>query len=159
VYLGSELRTRLARPALAAVLAHERAHLQRGDVATRVLARALVGFHLPWVGRAILNEYDLAIEQACDVEASRAVHDPLVVAQALLDATRLADTPREHGLAAAAGPALEARIHALCDPSWRSIQRSVPWIAAASIATLALGVVLDRRVHDIAESLVGLLGR
>ncbi|TAK32676.1 MAG: hypothetical protein EPO40_01860 [Myxococcaceae bacterium] len=157
IYLGRDLRL---RPALHdAILAHERAHVRRGDLGLRLVAWMLTALHAPGVGTRLEDALDLAIEQACDAEASGAVGDPLVVAEALLAVTRLDAPPPDKWLAAFGPHALEARVRALCDPPWCDGDPRARGRNAVALASLAFAVLvgLDRPLHDAVEAVVALL--
>ena len=159
VFLGEHLARGLAPGALSAVLAHEVAHQQRGDLVRRLIARLLVATHLPATGTRTADALDVAIEQACDAVAAQTVGDPLIVAQALVDARRLAVTPPPAWVAAFAAGALPARVDALCDPTWVTAGPAPRWVLLAAIALATAAVTFDRSIHDLAESLLELLVR
>lgn len=148
VFVGDELSRGLSPEGVAAVTAHEHEHLRRGDVTLRMLSRALASTHLPRARQCLLDALDTAVEQACDAHASKAVSDPLIVAQALLDTARLQAAHGEgHGCVAASLP---ARISALCAPpaAHRGVS-ATPLVALALLALAAL--VFDHEVHRAAE--------
>lgn len=86
--ISSALCDALSPPQLAAVVAHEQAHVARRDPLRRLTAAVLSLVLPPAVRRGLLTELELACEQACDLAAARAVGDPLLVAEALLAAER-----------------------------------------------------------------------
>ena len=160
VCVGSELFEHLHPASVAAVLAHESAHVARGDVHLRLLSRIFAATHLPGVGSLLRAALDLAIEEACDLEAAVIVKDPLIVAQALIDVTRLGASLPDGCLAGFAVDALDARVHALCEPIAATPgPNAFPWLVAIAIALIGAGLILDRHVHDAAEIFIGLLGR
>ena len=157
-WIGEGLVSVLTPTALDAVIAHERAHVIRRDVNTRVLARMLAAGHFPMVSQSLVAALDLAIEQACDVDASRAVRDPLVVADALVAVSRLGD------LTLSAAPAfgesaIETRVDALCNARWASRART-SGLAMAMTSAMALGgIAMSARLHHAAEAWVALITR
>ncbi len=156
ICVGEELRNALAPIALDAVLAHERTHLSRGDLRLRLLARLVAATHVPGVASALLGELDLALEQSCDVTASAHVGDPLIVAQALIDAARLRTNDAPCDAPAFAHGRIDRRVEALCKPSWT---RPTPAIAGVVLfAIVVVGFTFDRQVHEAAETIVQLLG-
>ncbi|MEI8257929.1 MAG: M48 family metalloprotease, partial [Deltaproteobacteria bacterium] len=54
-YVGEELASALAPSALEAVIAHEQAHVARGDVLLRWTARMLSAGHVPFAARTLLS--------------------------------------------------------------------------------------------------------
>jgi Zn-dependent protease with chaperone function len=107
--LGSEERS--------VVLAHERAHVRRRDALASGVVRALAVVHLPRVGAWLVNELDVAAEQACDDEAATAVADRVAVASAILAVERAvwrSTAPRLELVGIAFGArAVERRVEAL----------------------------------------------
>lgn len=159
VCIGEELDRALDRDAIAAVTAHEHAHRSHGDVLLRSLARLLAATHLPMVARPLLGALDLALEQACDERATDTVADPLLVADALLRATRLqrADGGELGGCASAS---LDARIEALCAvPSSTVLPPSLARAGGAFAMVLVVAVLLNHEVHRVAEFVSLLLPR
>ena len=78
-----------------AVLAHELAHLSRGDPAWRVASRvaACLGWMQP-LNRVALRRLDALAEQACDAHAARAIASRHAVAEALYECARQAQAGR-----------------------------------------------------------------
>jgi|GEM_PF-2671261 len=98
-----------------AVVAHELAHLRRGDPWALVLASVATALHWPnplvWIAARRLR---LAGEEACDRAAVVAGIEPWRYADLLLRLTRDGARPAGHRLApAAAGPGLSRRVEAL----------------------------------------------
>lgn len=159
VFVGEALEHSLDPSALDAVTAHEHAHVRRRDLVLKGLARILAGVHLPGAAQPFVEALDLALEQACDIEASEAVHDPLIVAQALLDVTRLQHTHASETLAPCGSGVLEARVEALCNPSWVPSRAALLAVGLASLATLAVGCVATQQVHHAADVMFAALTR
>ena len=156
-YVGEDIGARLGTQAEIAVTAHEVAHVSRGDVTVRLLGRVLSGAHLPWVGAPLVSALDLAIEQACDAEASRVVSDPLIVAHTLIELARLDPGPLAGSAGSFSDAALEERVAALCAPSWGPSDRSAFAFAALSLGVAGAGVALYDPLHHAGEVLVSLL--
>lgn len=155
-YVGDGIARQLGPEADRAVAAHEAAHVSRGDVGLRLAGRVLAGAHLPWVAAPLVAALDLAIEQACDAEASRVVDDPLVVAEAILGVARLDPGP----LAGAMGfsdDALDERVAALCDGAWARPTAAARACAALAAAAGAAGVAMYEPLHHAGEALFALL--
>lgn len=154
VFVGEELSRALTPEGVAAVMAHEREHLRRGDGLLRALARALSVLHLPRVRARLIEALDVAVEQACDAHAGVAVADPLIVAQALVDTARLR-VADPSGLGCV-GASLPARISSLCEPPGAPGPDRVGATAALALALGACALAFDHEVHRAAE-LVSLL--
>ena len=98
------------------VLAHEQAHVARRDAMVLGIVRALTVFHLPSVGRWILDELTIAAEEACDEAAVIVSGDRLAVAAAILRVERMSQDVHSDfaWVAQAFGPgAVERRVASL----------------------------------------------
>ena len=113
-----------AREHVSAVVAHEQAHVLRGDPISRVLANISLAFHLPIVAGFVRRALARAQERAADEQAAAAVGCREQVARALVYVARHADggVPRAahaFGPFATAKPGdttdLEPRVRALLD--------------------------------------------
>jgi bla regulator protein blaR1 len=121
-----------------AVLAHELAHVARGDWLTLMLARLAVTFFwfnpLVWlVERTVLHQS----EEAADREALKHV-EPAVYARTLLFFAELAGRPPCAANSIAAG-SLGRRVRAIMDDRVRQLPARSRWAAAAVCASLAVG--------------------
>lgn len=127
-----------------AVLLHEMAHLQRGDLWTQIVAQAAVAVH--WFNPLVWRAYHTALaerELACDDAALRAGADAADYAGHLLALARTlrrgpAARPHPALAAMAARPALETRIVSILAPG----RRRGPASRATTLATAAAGVAL-----------------
>lgn len=153
VYLGEDLLSRIDRDTLAIVVAHEQAHVERRDVIRKITARLASALHVPSFARGLLDALDLAIEQACDAAAARRIDDPVRVARALVDLARLPQTAPAMAIGLSAADRLEARVLALCAPSWR-VDRILVRLVAATVLVILLAFVFDRVVHETFEALI-----
>ena len=125
----------LAPAQLEAILAHELAHIRRGDFLVNLLqslVEVLLFYHpaVWWLSGRIRHERELC----CDDEAAALCGDPLLLARALteLEALRESASPSSHHLALAAnGGSLMQRIRHLLQPS-------LPVPGGARAAALAL---------------------
>jgi Zn-dependent protease with chaperone function len=154
IYVSKKMRTDLSSGQFRAVMAHERAHVNRRDGLVKLLARLAAHLHLPVVRERLIAELDLACEQACDDEAARVIGDRLTVAEAILAVERhVADQP-----SAALGfgaHAIEQRVRGLLDGDW-SRPRWQPILAAAGIIVAALVALYDV-LHHAAETFLFVL--
>ncbi len=160
VLVSTGLRSRLTRPQLRAVLAHERAHARRRDP-LRLFAVALLGAaHAPRTRKLLVADAALACEEAADEEAARVIGDRTVVAEAIVAVERLlGERTHQVGLAVGmAGCAAEARVEALLqdpipmEPTARS--RRLLWAPLAAGALLAAS-----EVHHLTETFLDLIAR
>ena len=157
IFLSRGLQARLSAPELAAVLAHERAHVRRRDVLRRHVARLGALLHGPGTARALLSALELACEQACDEEAAAALGDRVQVAQAIVAVARLAPRPPPALAATTAGftaEALTQRVTAL-------LATPTPELAASRWHLLAAAalVLLAPALHHATETVLSLLAR
>ncbi len=160
VWIASSLADALPSDALAAVLAHERAHVARRDPLLGATAAALSWPLSPRVRHAVLAELELASEQACDEAAAERVGDRLHVAEAILAVERAVA-----GGAALAAPAgvrafgasnVRARVESLLDAPRRAGPTArVAW-AALAVLTAAAPLAADA-LHHWTEHWIGLL--
>jgi len=156
VLVSSSLVAALSPRLLDAVVAHERAHVRRRDPWRQVVALVLSAGHLPGVRRTLLEDLELACEQASDEEAARFVGDRLHVAQALLAVARLMGpgaTPA--GALAFGASSIEERVEALlAEPAHEGrLATEIAWLALASAAAL----VFASPGHHLVEHLIELL--
>lgn len=136
------------------VLAHERAHVRRRDALVAALARVACAFHLPGIGKWLVDELAVAAEQACDEAAAQAVGDRDEVAAAIVTVQR---AWLHGGAVPVLGPgfaidALERRVRSLlADPlPPRSLALPRFCLLALSLAALAGASTL----HHVAESAI-----
>jgi hypothetical protein len=145
----------LAPDAVAAVLAHERAHARRRDALRALLARACSWPHLPRVRRELLAALALASERACDEAAAEDTGDRLLVAAAVLAVERLhagAAAPRL--LAASFGDgAVPARVEGLLAEPAPPGDARLPWLHAA--VAVATAIALAEPFHHAVEHALG----
>lgn len=133
----------LSPEALEALLAHELAHIRRGDFLANVvqtLAESLLFYHpaVWWLSRCIRQER----EHCCDDEAVRACGDPILYASALAGLEELRTQPfLIPDLApAASGGRLMSRIQRLLQPrSGQAAPSFVTILIPAILMTAALG--------------------
>lgn len=155
IYVGERLEETLSTEAFSAVLAHERAHRGRRDLIRKLLARFLAAFVFGRVGTWLLDELDLAIEQACDAVAADELQDPVVVARSLLDMARRPTEPTSSFALAFCSTEdhLEARVRALCEPSWSSSVGSAVALSVAATMAAAGCILFDTNLHEMTETL------
>lgn len=155
IFLSTALAEALAPEHLAAVVAHEQAHVRSRDGLKTLAARVLSWPHFPAVRRAILAELELAMEQACDEHAGGRVGDRLVVAEAILAAERLlAATPTRSPLLAFGGSSVPDRVRGLLAEPVDDRRLPGGWVAGALLGAFLL---LADPLHHTTEHVLGLL--
>lgn len=145
------------RAHLAAVLAHERAHVRRADALRSLIATAGLAFHLPWIARALHDRLARAQEMAADFDAARAVGDRSQIAQALVHLAR-AQLQAPRGALAFGASDVELRVRGLLDD--RPL-REWPSGRALLLAFAVAGVFIALHagtVHHAVEQALGLFG-
>lgn len=154
ILVSTALLEQLDPALLPAVLAHERAHLERRDPVLRAIAAVLASAQLPATRRTLLADLELATEQACDERAAARLGDRLLVARALLAVERLM-TPRFAGAMHFGAAHLSSRVEALLSPRLpeTSTRAESGWLAAAVVVS----VLLTDPLHHLAETVVALI--
>lgn len=122
---------------VAAVVAHERAHLDRRDNAWRVMAHLASLTHLPGLGQRAYRRWAFGAEVACDDMAGASLGSRIAVAEALVRFQRLLNDRGESGkglsplgVAFLQAGMLDRRVRLLLEhpPLARSIFRHWPWL-------------------------------
>ena len=138
VVLVPQLARAWAEPMRRAVLLHELAHVQRGDVACQVLGRltcVLYWFHpLAWLA---LRQLRQEREQACDDAVVQSGEKASDYAEQLLAVARMCCAPRglSLGVAMAEGSSLERRVKSLFD----SARSHGPLTRRVAVASILIG--------------------
>lgn len=152
IVLSTALVHGLSGDALDSVLAHERAHVERGDNLRKLWVAAVGLLHLPSVRKVILRDLDAACERACDELAALSIADRLTVAETLLAVERLRPASLAFGSAFASD--IEGRVTALLAAP--VVRRVRLW--PATVAAMITLMLASDAVHDAFESLIGYLG-
>ena len=142
VIVSTSLVDALSPELLSAVIAHERAHVQRRDPWRRMCAMLLSEGHLPGAREALLSDLELACEQASDETAAEQIGDRVRMAQALLAVARLlpslpqAPVPVAMGFG---GSSITARVDALLAPPMGEghATTELAWLVLATAASVA----------------------
>ena len=143
IHISPQLSSRLTVPALAAILAHERAHARHRDPARQLLAQIATDLQWPLPGaRQRLIAWRQALELARDDEALRTGASAADLALAIVTGARLAvcapvDSAVAHALSQ--GEALSNRVRRLLSdaaPSPPASTSRFAWL----VATAALGL-------------------
>lgn len=153
ICVSDGLKDALSAQQLRAVLAHEQAHAGRYDALVKFVVRLAAQLHLPWVRDRLLEELELACEQACDEAAADVVGDRLTVAEAILAVERaMGSVETPEAVLGFGDHALQRRVASMLDADWQC----PPWwaIAASGGAALATVVWSYELLHHAAESLL-----
>lgn len=150
------LRERLEPDEVRAALAHERAHARRRDALRLAVVRTLWSPMPSAVAQPLLFELALACEEVCDREAAGVVGDPLVVADAIVRASRAVrgrEVPQMAGAVGFGAHAIDRRVRRLLHPA-----RARSSIGVTSLAIMAVLVLtLAEPIHHATETFLGLL--
>lgn len=152
VLVSEGLLGRVTRRGLEVVLAHERAHIERGDTRHALVDRLAASLYPRAVAGPLLARITLAREQACDARAARTAGGSLAVAQTLAEILRLGMKAPAVGVSVASG-AVESRVAFLLSPPPR--QRR--WAALLGVVVLALAAAGTGPVHTAVERLITFL--
>lgn len=138
---------------LDAAIAHERAHARRRDALRLWLVRTLWTLVPRAASRTLLAELALACEEACDRTSAEAVGDPLIVADAIVKASR-AMQPLDLATAIGFGATtIERRVRALLDPP--TTRATFPWLTLGAFALVTL--LFADPLHHATETVLGFL--
>jgi beta-lactamase regulating signal transducer with metallopeptidase domain len=155
IVLPEGIETRMRHDELTALLAHELAHLVRGDIVWlwigRMLCAGLAFQPLNWIAR---RRWQQAAELLCDDWAVRQSVSPFALARCLTQVAewRLADRVCPASLAATgAGTSLSRRVERLLDGSHRDDRWATTWrrhvvTAAVIVSSLAICLWAPRAV-------------
>jgi Zn-dependent protease with chaperone function len=151
---------RLAARERVALLAHERAHLEHGDLWLRALLYWAACLGAPGLARWALRRWEAAAERACDLRAAAAVGEPATVASALVTRARARASALAPAAAVlAAGDHLVERVEALLGPRTadgrRAGLRLVSLVLAASVIGLLAGAWFIEPLHHLIETILG----
>jgi beta-lactamase regulating signal transducer with metallopeptidase domain len=155
IVLPEGIEARMRNDELTALLAHELAHLVRGDIVWlwigRMLCAGLAFQPLNWIAR---RRWQQAAELLCDNWAVRQSVSPFALARCLTQVAewRLADHVCPASLAATgAGTSLSRRVERLLDGSHRDDRWATTWrrhivTSAVIVSFLAIGLWAPRAV-------------
>ncbi|MBI5761841.1 MAG: M56 family metallopeptidase [Planctomycetales bacterium] len=155
IVLPEGIETRMRHDELTALLAHELAHLARGDIVWlwigRMLCAGLMFQPLNWIAH---RRWQQAAELLCDDWAVRQSVSPFALARCLTQVAewRLADRVCPASLAATgSGTSLSRRVERLLDGAHRDDRWATTWrrhvvTAAVIVSSLAIGLWAPRAV-------------
>jgi Zn-dependent protease with chaperone function len=159
VFISSRVWSSLPSPERAALVAHEQAHVHRGDLRKRFVLEALVLFAAPFVGDRVRLVWLRASERLCDAHAARVTGEPETVARAMISMCRLGSAQPVPGFAFTPPVAeLAGRIQAVLagGPVGERAAAVFARVALACCTALAvLGVAAAESIHHAFETLLG----
>lgn len=139
---------------VAAVLAHERAHLGRRDPLRRLVATVVMAFHLPGVAEALERRLGITQEMAADASAAGELGDRLRIAETLVGVARSrADSGCDRG-----GAVISARVRELLVPAPRYTGVPLRAFAGAFAAFIVAITMSAGTVHHLLEHALAFLG-
>jgi Zn-dependent protease with chaperone function len=160
IFVSTAARRVLAEDEWQAMLAHERDHIEHGDLRHRLVLELLLLFAVPGASAIVREHWESATERLRD--AGAAAHaTPEAVASALVRMAKAALRLKAGQLASFTPPAdsdLARRITSLLErsPLGEDDARRVAGIALVSAGALALlAVVLAEPLHHALETLLG----
>jgi Zn-dependent protease with chaperone function len=157
LYVTHGLTVGNERAHLAAVIAHERAHVSRSDPLRRFAAGIGLSFHLPgvarWVGRCLARSH----EMAADDIAATTLGSRTQVAQALVALARGKGRIPQHAFAFSQSD-IETRVVRLLEPRNRRDSPAASTLAIAAVVAVTIMARGADVVHHGVEILLGALG-
>ena len=156
LFVTEGLASGAGRDHLDAVLAHERAHIDRRDPLRRYLANFGLAFHLPLIAGEISAALGEAQELAADHRAAREV-GARRVAHALVALSRSSARVPRHAFGFSVTD-LETRVMALLETGPRPDQPRRRTVAIAALLAVVAVAATAESVHHGLESLLGALG-
>lgn len=157
IYVTRGMLGARAREHLPVILAHERAHLRRGDPLRRALASIALAFHLPRPARRLDEALARAHELAADEAAAKAVGSREQVAQAIVELARHRSS-FARAVHAFGETAIEARVQSLLDETSRAESPRARLLGLLGIGLVALVATTAGAVHHGIEILLGIIG-
>lgn len=160
IFVSTAARQLLTEEEWRAMLAHERGHIEQGDLRQRLALELLLLVAAPFAGGRVRAHWELATERLRDAGAA-AQAEPEAVASALVRMAKAALQLRGGSLVSFAPPAnggLTRRVTSLLDrsPLGERAARNVARVALASAGALALlAAALASPLHHALETLLG----
>lgn len=158
VFVSSRVWSTLSDGEREALVAHERAHLQHGDLVKRLVLEALLLFAAPFAGERVRGAWLRASERLCDARAA-AVTDPETVARAMVSMYRLSSTQPVASFAfTPTVDELEGRITAVLAERPLGERAATVLARVGIVACLVLaivGVLAAEPIHHAFETLLG----
>lgn len=160
ILVSSRLEELLTDAERAAVLSHEAAHAQQGDLWMRPLLGALSLLGAPGLSGIGLSQWDRATERLCDERAAARTGDAAAVASALVKLVRAGSAPLAFATSFVSASGVEERVRALLDgqplgeAQARRVVRGALWAAGLGLFGLLL---FSDAIHHLLETLLGMV--
>jgi Zn-dependent protease with chaperone function len=142
-----------------ALVAHESAHLDHGDLRSRVLIEVLLVLAAPLVGDPVRSRWLHAGELLCDAAAAEATGEPASVASAMVSLCRLhTSAPAWTVGFTPTGSDLAGRVHAVLvgGPRGNEAAALLERLAIAGLCVLLIGAAgTAETLHHAFETLLG----
>jgi Zn-dependent protease with chaperone function len=149
----------VTREELRAALQHERAHAERRDPLSRLLARISTILMLPRARSSLLHDLELAAERSSDEAGAAALGDRLAMAEAILKVERLLHVapPELRALSISfGGTSVPLRVAALLDGPLER-RSKIPTLLATSFGVALFAA--SHELHHTTETLLGFLAQ
>jgi Zn-dependent protease with chaperone function len=158
LFVARQVIARCTRAEMAAILAHEHAHVASHDNLVQLLFAITPGAPLlPRLAKPLEAAWRVAIEEAADQSAGR-VAGHLELASALVKLTRMAPMSTHVAASGLIGESeLDSRVRRLIEAAGVTRQKRAAWLPAAILVTGALGLQMPAaaaRLHEVFELLV-----
>jgi Zn-dependent protease with chaperone function len=143
----------------AAILVHERAHIENGDLWLRVVLGIAATLGFPGVASRLLATWSLTAERICDRQAANEVGRPSTVASAMLALAGTSPAPvGPAGVVFAAASCVPERIVAVLEEGPGGEARSklmLATLALAAASAVLAWVAFAEPIHHVLETLLG----
>lgn len=136
------------------VLAHEQAHVRRRDGLMKLLVQFGASFQFKGPRKLLLEELEVAAEQACDEAAAHVLGDRLLVAETILKMRRELNSAPAATMGFSAS-ALERRVQGMLDGHAQAPPNST--FSLFGMGLLATIVISYDELHHAAEALLSQL--
>ncbi len=154
IFISSHVQRVTTEAQLGVVIAHEKAHVRRHDSLAKILIRGMSILLAKGPRTILLEELDVASEQACDEYAAEVLGDRLLVAETLLKMRKIL-APIPAATMGFGATALERRVRGMLDGHVRPPQRSS--LIAVAISGFTAIVFLYDELHHAIEALLSTL--
>lgn len=157
IFISNGLERALSDAQMRIVIAHERTHTRRFDMAVTMAADALSRFQWPKVGKALRSEWRLAIEQRCDEIVAAETGNRADVAACLVQVARLQGaqaTCTNRMTCRLLDSDLTARVTALLDPPANRRPDLLIRFGLLHLVAAALVLLTGAHLHRWAELLL-----
>jgi Zn-dependent protease with chaperone function len=142
-----------------AVLEHELAHVEGGDIWRRAVLALLACFTVPGFASYALRLWDRSAERICDRRAAEVVGRPSIVAGAIVSLARgMVRGQVPAGAVFAAACHVTDRVHSLLDGEPDGALGAVRlswWVLGVGVGIALAAATLSEQLHHILETILG----